>query len=156
MAIKKFIAITLNLYIIFHSFVDTLEILCNRCNLSWEHSSLYCLWESPLSRDFLSLPLALLASAFQLAFISSSISAAHGALHAPLELHHNGIKSHQTMVSQGLVRFFPSLVFLSFSVLFSSSSSSFLFFFHIYRSLSIIVKFIYTIWWQNYSMIDNE
>jgi len=30
----------------------------------------------------------LLASAFQLASIPSSISAAHGALHAPLELHH--------------------------------------------------------------------
>jgi len=44
------------------------------------------------------------------------------------------------MVSQGLVRFFPSLVFPSFSVLFSSSSSS-LFFFHIYRSLSIILCF---------------
>ena len=46
------------------------------------------------------------------------------------------------MVSQGLVRFFPSLVFPSFSVLFSSSSSSSsLFFFHIYRSLSIILCF---------------
>jgi len=30
----------------------------------------------------------LLASAFQLASIPSSIFAAHGALHAPLELHH--------------------------------------------------------------------
>jgi len=30
----------------------------------------------------------LLASAFQLASIPSSISAAHGVLHAPLELHH--------------------------------------------------------------------
>jgi len=56
------------------------------------------------------------------------ISVAHGALHAPFELHHNGIKSHQTMVSHGLVRFFPSLVFPSFSVLFSSSSPSILFF----------------------------
>jgi len=45
------------------------------------------------------------------------------------------------MVSQGLVRFFPSLVFPSFSVLFSSSSSSSLFFFHIYHSLSIILCF---------------
>ena len=68
------------------------------------------------------------------------ISAAHGVLPAPLELHHNGIKIHQTMVSQCLVRFFPSLVFPSFSIFFSSSSS-FLFFFHIYRSMSIILCF---------------
>jgi len=82
----------------------------------------------------------LLASAFQLASIPSSISAAHGILHAPLELHHNGIKSHQTMVSQGLVRFFPNLVFLSFFCLvLIFFSFYFVFLFHIYRSFSIIL-----------------
>jgi len=70
------------------------------------------------------------------------ISAAHGALHAPLELHHNGIKSHQTMVSQGLVRFFPSLVFPSFfRRVLIFFSFYFVFLFHIYRSLSIILRF---------------
>ena len=50
----------------------------------------------------------------KLASIPSSNFCCHGVIHAPLELHHNGIKSHQTMVSHGLVRFFPILVFPSF------------------------------------------
>ena len=77
----------------------------------------------------------------KLASIPSSISAAHGVLHAPLELHHNGIKSHQTMVSHGLVSFFPSLVFPSFFHLVLIFSFYFVFLFHIYCSLSITLCF---------------